>query len=124
MFGFGSTPQVEQGLITVPAGWFVMGENDERKANQPQHHVYLVAYQIQRLEVTRSEYAAFLLESSYQALEWDTYKLAGDDDLPIMAVHWLDAKAYYEYYDMRLPSEAEWEKAARGTDGRKYPWGN
>ena len=114
----------EHDLILIPAGEFLMGENDSHKANQPQHRVYLDDYFIQRTEVTRSAYKAFLLESNYQALGWNISKRIQYNEQPITAIRWLDAQAYCDYYGMRLPTEAEWEKAARGTDHRKFPWGN
>ena len=107
----------------IPAGWFLMGENSGRKSNQPQRRVYLDNYEIQVTEVTRSDFAAFIAATGYQAPGW-THGMPEENDLPVVGVLWEDADSYCRWLGMRLPTEAEWEKAARGSDGRKYPWGD
>jgi len=114
-------------LIYIPAGEFLMGspsgegESDEH----PQHKVYLDAYYIGKYEVTNKQFAKFVQESGYQAEgDWKNYHTFGKGNHPVVGVSWNDAKAYCKWADLRLPTEAEWENAARGTDGRKYPWGN
>ncbi len=108
----------------IPAGWFVMGEDDGRISNQPQHRVYLDAYCIDMLEVTRQAFGEFLNETDYQASGWSFTDIKADPELPATGVTWKDAQAYCQWAGLRLPTEAEWEKAARGTDGLRYPWGN
>lgn len=100
-----------------------MGENDGRDSNQPKHDVYLEAFCIQRNEVSRTQYGEFVQATGYQADGWEAFTLQ-EADLPVTGVLWEDAQAYCAWAGMRLPSEAEWEKAARGTDGRRFPWGN
>jgi formylglycine-generating enzyme required for sulfatase activity len=110
-------------LILIPAGSFSMGEDSGRASNQPQHEVYLDAYFIQKTEVTRSQFLEFLAATGYQAIGWQTPD-EEPRDLPATRLLWRDADAYCAWLGLRLPTEAEWEKAARGTDGRFYPWGN
>jgi len=112
------------GMAFIPAGWFTMGEDDGRTSNQPQHLVYLDDYCIDLLEVTRQAFINFLDESGYQASGWLSPDTVLHPDLPATGVLWEDAHAYCQWVGLRLPTEAEWEKAARGTDGRRYPWGN
>jgi formylglycine-generating enzyme required for sulfatase activity len=112
------------GMRVVPAGWFLMGENDKRPSNQPQRWVYLDLFAIDRTEVTRQAYITYLLESGYPIDDTSSQLLADIASLPMTGVLWRDADAYCRWHAKRLPSEAEWEKAARGDDGRRYPWGN
>lgn len=102
----------------VPPGKFLCGDDEET--------VYLDAYYISRTPVTNAQYAKFVQATGHRAPEhWD-----GDTppdeilDHPVTYVSWCDAQAYCEWAGVRLPTEEEWEKAARGTDGQKYPWGN
>lgn len=114
---------VSNDLVYIPAGWFIMGENDERPSNRPQRRVYLDAYAIQKTEVTRGEYTEFIHSTGYNAQGWQSGTPESTMDLPMTNTLWQDAAAYCEWLGMRLPTEAEWEKAARGVDGRRYPWG-
>lgn len=99
-----------------------MGSDSGRASNHPQRQVHLDAYYIQRTEVTRSQLLEFLAATDYQTSGWLE---PGDanGDLPATGFLWKDAAAYCAWLSLRLPTEAEWEKAARGTDGRTYPWG-
>jgi formylglycine-generating enzyme required for sulfatase activity len=119
-----SEPAINQDLVLVPAGWFLMGENNARPSNNPQRSVYLNTYYIQIAEVTRAEFAEFIETTGYQKRVWDPESLMKDSELPITNTIWKDANAYCRWLGMRLPTEAEWEKAARGEDGRRYPWGD
>jgi formylglycine-generating enzyme required for sulfatase activity len=111
-------------MVTVPAGWFTMGQNDHRRAHQPQRQVYLDAFAIDRTEVTNAAFAEFVAVSGYDAPGWDAALAGTSPHLPVVGVLWQDAHAYCRWAGKRLPTEAEWEKAARGKDGRRYPWGN
>jgi formylglycine-generating enzyme required for sulfatase activity len=114
-------------MVSIPAGEFWMGSpNDEGTANEhPRHWVYLDAYDMDRFEVTVSRYADFLQSTGRQAPhDWAKVKISKHSNLPVVGVSWNDAETYCRWAGKRLPTEAEWEKAARGTDERTYPWGD
>ncbi len=109
-------------MITIAAGKFIMGSNVGFAYEKPVHAVYLDTYQIGKYEVTVAQYRKFCKATGKKmpkAPEW-----GWKDNHPIVNVTWDDAAAYCKWAGGRLPTEAEWEKAARGTDGRTYPWGN
>ena len=90
----------------------------------PAHQIFLDAYYIDRHEVSNQDYAAFVQATGHnQPISWDIPALAHPGQ-PVVAVSWNDASAYCDWMDKKLPTEAEWEKAARGTNGFEYPWGN
>lgn len=121
-------------LVYIPAGKFLMGAAaDDKDANldeKPQHEVSLDAFWIDRTEVTNGMYAVCVAEgvchkpadtnSSTRTSYYDHPDYA---DYPVIDVDWFMARNYCRWAGRRLPTEAEWEKAARGTDGRAYPWG-
>jgi formylglycine-generating enzyme required for sulfatase activity len=135
-------------MLYVPAGVFLMGSTDKQvdealelckkgikdwirecrrglfENEFPQHTVYLSAFWVDETEVTNAQYRkcveAGVCRESYYA---DNPNFNGDRQ-PVVGVDWNDAKVYCEWVGARLPTEEEWEKAARGTDGRIYPWGN
>jgi formylglycine-generating enzyme required for sulfatase activity len=112
-------------MILIPAGPFTMGSNDGLPNERPEHSVTLDAYYIDQYEVTAGRYQQFV-ESAKRDLPptWDDEAAQTMSNLPAVGMSWADAAAYCKWAGRRLPTEAEWEKAARGTDGRRYPWGH
>ena len=114
-------------MVLIPEGEFIMGNNDGPKNERPEHTIWLDAYQIDFFEVTMAEYQKFL-DDNYSIEPpplWDDgAALSEASDRPAVGVKWSDAVKYCDSVGKRLPTEAEWEKAARGTDGRRYPWGH
>jgi formylglycine-generating enzyme required for sulfatase activity len=142
---------IEEGMVLIPRGWFSMGYDEGEFNERPIHEVFLEPYLIDRYEVSASEFALFLNEKGnpdnrfffhdeYATVigvkningrdveaenEPDTYiPRKGFERYPANNVSWYGADAYCRWKEKRLPSEAEWEKAARGVDLRIYPWGN
>ena len=114
-------------MVLIPAGEFLMGSPDDEggKNEHPRHRVYLDAYSMDRFEVTFSRYAKFLQSTGRQApRDWAQVKISKHSDRPAVGVSWNDAETYCRWAGKWLPTEAEWEEAARGTDERAYPWGN
>src|SRR5262245_31049458 len=111
----------------IPAGEFTMGLDGMQalEDERPKHNVSLPVFYMDLHEVTTVQYAAFLAATNRDVpWQWNMVDLAQHRDLPVIGVDWSDADAYCRWKGKRLPTEAEWEKSARGTDGRLYPWGN
>src|SRR5262249_55594163 len=108
-------------LVFVPAGEFVMGSNGFSEDNAPERVVTLDGFCIYRYPVTVAQYRHYCEENAYP-MPHAFWQWADND--PIVGVTWHEACAYCQWADTRLPTEAQWEKAARGVDGRIYPWGD
>lgn len=112
-------------MILISGGPFTMGSNDGLPSERPEHSVTLDSYYIDQYEVSMQLYGAFLLAAKHDAPStWDDEAATTVGDRPAVGMGWTDAAAYCAWAGKRLPTEAEWEKAARGTDGRRYPWGH
>ncbi len=113
--------------IVIPSGPFLMGSDKKRTSeqNRPQHRVDLPAYSIDKYPTTNIQYARFIADKGYRPpLNWVDGAIPPEMEThPVVMVSWYDASNYCSWAGKRLPSEAEWEKAARGSDGRRWPWG-
>lgn len=129
---------VQMEFVRIPAGEFLMGsdpaidEYGNRGKEQPQHLVYLDEYFIGKYPVTNEQYVVFLEMTGYPIVSgWKSNNPPeGKENHPVIDILWHDAMVFVDWLrrtsgmPVRLPSEAQWEKAARGTDGRIFPWGN
>ncbi len=116
-------------MILVPTGTFLMGSNDGQPSEAPAHQVRLSTYYIDQHEVTNRQFRIFLRESHYHtqpAGKWltDDKSLAEPEGSPVVHVNFRDAESFATWAGKQLPTEAQWELAARSTDGRRYPWGD
>lgn len=122
---------IEPATVKIDAGAFIMGSTTY-SSEKPKHEVFLSEYEIGVYPITNMDYSFFLSATGHQMPEhWKKGKIPSGKELhPVVYVSWEDAQAYCSWLsaatgkNYTLPSEAQWEKAARGTDGRKYPWGN
>ena len=127
-------------MVLIPSGEFQMGSSNGGLDEEPVHTVFLDTYYIDRFEVTNAQYKQFVdanpqwrkdqipreYHDGYYLVDWFGNNFpTGKDDYPVVYVSWYAAMAYAKWAGKRLPTEAEWEKAARGgLVGNKYPWGN
>ena len=141
----------KDGMLFIPAGWFIMGSDKGLLNEKPAHDVYLDSYGIDKYEVSATEFAVFLNEKGNPDGKYFTHNKfstvigvsdidgllteteenpeefmprQGYEDFPANNVSWFGADQYCLWKEKRLPTEAEWEKAARGIDGFIYPWGD
>ena len=115
-------------MVEIPAGSFIMGTDLPRTdlQNQPQHVAEVGAFLIDKYPVTNAQYARFVAETGHRPpLHWKGGKMPeGREFHPVVMVSWFDASRYAAWAGKRLPTEKEWERAARGQDGRRWPWGD
>ena len=126
--------QINYSLVKVPDGQFLMGTipTGLRKSDheEPQREVTLDAYYIGKFHVTNAQYLQFVEATRYPLPQFHADPRFNPPDCPVVGVTWYDAQAFLAWIEQstgeayRLPTEAEWEKAARGNDGREYPWGD
>ena len=121
-----STSAAPEGMVTVAAGDYTIGRDDGDDIEKPKHKVALKAFFIDKTEVTNAEYKKFVDATNHKPPpHWKDKTFAeGQANFPVVQVTWQDANDYAKWAGKRLPTEVEWEAAARGVSGRKYPWGN
>lgn len=117
-------------MVAIAEGSFLRGSGMEtgRADERPRRTIHLGAFMIDKYEVTNAQYLRFISATGHQEPfnvygTGSLFDVKGIETLPVVQVTWHDAANYCQWVGKRLPTEAEWEKAARGTDGRPYPWG-
>ncbi len=119
---------VPENMALINAGGFIRGidkiRNDVFEDEAPAKMIYLSSYYMDKFEISNAEYTEFLIATDHPApAYWDHHQL-NQANQPVTGVNWFDANTYCHWTNKRLPTEAEWEKAARGPAGSIYPWGN
>jgi sulfatase modifying factor 1 len=109
-------------LVRITAGGFEMGDGED--SNCPKHMVELSEYWMGVYSVTNRQYARFVEETGHREPDYEFWRQPGKAEHPVTKVNWKDAGAYAEWAGLSLPSEAQWENAARGPEGLVYPWGD
>ena len=117
----GGSPRARRDRVTIPAGPYLAGSTRGADDERPAARRVLPAFSIDRTEVTRGLYARCVAAKKCAKPAVD---LQSEPDLPMINVTWYEARAFCKYAGGKLPTEAQWEKAARGTDGREFPWGD
>lgn len=114
------------GMVYIPAGDFIMGSNERWDDEAPEHIASTDAFYIDLYEVTNEEYKKFVKAANRESpYHWPNGEISkGKEKHPVVYVSWFDARDYCKWSGKRLPTEQEWEKAARGEDGFTYPWGH
>ena len=117
--------EIPEDMVYVPDGYFIMGDgNSSGEEEKPPHQVYLKDFLIDRHEVSNINYEKFLQETGHPVPKYWYDEKFNKPNQPVVGVSWEDAAAYAKWANKRLPTEAEWEKAAKGPSGFIWPWGN
>ena len=119
---------VPEDMVIINAGGFTRGIDNAKdktfKDEAPAKMIYLSSYYIDKFEVSNSKYTEFIIATDHPAPAYWDHRQLNQPSQPVTGVNWFDANTYCHWANKRLPSEAEWEKAARGPAGSIYPWGN
>lgn len=110
-------------LVAIPSGTFTMGDVNGEPSEYPERSVRLDGFHIEATEVSNADYGACVSAGACDPTPYAEDPVLGVPEHPVVGVSWLDARRYCRWRGRRLPTEAEWERAARGSDLRKWPWG-
>jgi iron(II)-dependent oxidoreductase len=111
-------------LIEIPAGPFVFGNDLGNENERPRRLIAGEAFAMNRTEITNAQYQRFVNETGHRSPFYGNHPFLGLDERPVVGISWADADAFCRHYGLSLPTEQQYERAARGIDGAPYPWGS
>jgi iron(II)-dependent oxidoreductase len=117
-------PIPDNPLIAIPAGRFIYGNDEGPQNERPRRWVEVSAFAMNRTEITNAQYQRFVEATGHRSSYYGGHPFLGIDGRPVVGVSYGDAEAFCAHYGLRLPSEEEYERAARGPDGTRFPWGD
>jgi iron(II)-dependent oxidoreductase len=125
-FAFAEEPEVIEGnpLVPIEGGEFVFGNDAGEENERPQSTVTLPGFAMNRTEITNEQYRRFVAETGHRPSFYDGNAMLGLGERPVVGVSWWDASEFCRHYGLSLPSEQEFERAARGIEGGAFPWGD
>ncbi len=111
-------------MVDIPGGSFIFGSDSGETKEGPARSIDLPSFKIMKYEVTNRQYNPYVDATGRQPSFYSSHPELGRDDHPVVGVSWGDADGFCRHFGLRLPTEEQWERAARGTDGRRFAWGN
>ncbi|MFQ6018707.1 MAG: formylglycine-generating enzyme family protein [Kiloniellaceae bacterium] len=111
-------------LIDIAGGRFVFGSDDGEDNERPRQYREIAPFRITKFEITNRQYKAFVAAANHRPSFYGGHPVLGLPDHPVVGVSWADADAFCRFHGMTLPTEQQWERAARGAEGRRYAWGD
>ncbi|MEM7678063.1 MAG: SUMF1/EgtB/PvdO family nonheme iron enzyme [Myxococcota bacterium] len=115
-------PAARSEMVTIPSGVFTRGDLNGEPSEYPERKIAVSAFRIDRYEASNADYRICVQQGACDATPYLDDKILGEDALPAVGLSWFDASRYCAWLGRRLPTEAEWEYAAKGTDDRRFPW--
>jgi len=117
-------PIFDNPLIPIPGGSFIFGRDDGNANERPRRELTLPSFQMNRTEITNAQYEGFVQATGHRPAYYAGHPVLGLADYPVVGVNWYDARDFCAHYGLTLPSEREFERAARGPNGAPFPWGD
>ncbi len=122
-FADDASPVPGNPLIAIEGGTFIFGNDSGQENEKPRQKISIPPFAMNRTEVSNAQYQRFVAATGHRSTFYGGHPMLGLDDRPAVGLSWSDAEAFCKFYDLELPSEQQYERAARGKDGAPFPWG-